>query len=1095
MNYLMNYKSLLFTGLVYLTILTSDAQSLWKITSSFDLQKSGPASTPTRNYIPLEIRTADIKAILQNAPEETVFSMNQPEAGIVLSLPVSAGNSEMFGVFSYSMMEPQLAAQYPGIKTFIARGIRNNQLFARLDLTEKGFHAMIYGGEKTMYIDPWNTGSGTMYQLYSKADVDPVLKGAFQEFEGEDHHEKSSGTSNTVFASGSQLRKYRLALAATGEYTAFQGGSVSQALSAMVTTMNRVNGIFEREVSVRMVLVANNSSIIYTNAATDPYTNGNATSMISENQVNVTNLIGSANYDIGHVFGTNSGGLASLNSVCNASSKAAGITGGSSPVGDAFDVDYVAHEMGHQFGAHHTFNSVTSSCNGNRTSSASYEPGSGTTIMAYAGICGNDNIQSNSDAYFHFHSYNQIIAFTTTGTGNSCAVITSTGNTAPTAIAPTGGFTIPKSTPFKLSAISSDVNGDTVRYCWEESDLGPAGAPNSPTGNAPIFRSFSPVASQIRYFPSMTDVLNGTQTKGEILPSYGRNLSFKVTTRDNRAGGGGVNQASVSFSVSDTIGPFKITSPNVAGALWVAGDTRTIDWDVAKTNKAPVNCTHVNIWFSVDGGQNFNVPLVMNTPNDGQQSFIVPNTPTTVGRVMVEAVGNIFFSLNKINIQLQLPSGIVATPIITPGTTTFNTAVNVVMSCATQGAVIYYSTNGNNPIPNTTFTKKYTGPFAIFNNTTVRAVAYRQSFLTSNIAVAYYTLNNPVTQVGTPVITPGSGTFSTAQTITIAPTTQGSVIYYTANGNIPVIGTNFTKQYTGSFLVPGSTTVRAMAVKEGMSASAIAVAYYTIVTPSQVQAPVISPATGTYSAPVSLVITSTPGASIFYTTNGNEPIVGSTFTKLYTGPVTLLSSSTVRAFATKPDMVKSVVTVSYITINNSPILATPVISPGTGSFSSPQVVTITCSTPDVKIYYSTTGNTPVLGTGFTKEYTGPFQINTTSSIKAIAMKTGSANSAVASSFITITGAHARLSTEESGHPAEKLEVHPNPTSGKALIKWSGAGIEGTLLKVYNTLGTEIQTVLVASGTNEYNLDITNVKPGIYFIKTDQNPKLVRIIKQ
>jgi hypothetical protein len=194
-------------------------------------------------------------------------------------------------------------------------------------------------------------------------------------------------------------------------------------------------------------------------------------------------------------------------------------------------------------------------------------------------------------------------------------------------------------------------------------------------------------------------------------------------------------------------------------------------------------------------------------------------------------------------------------------------------------------------------------------------------------------------------------------------------------------------------------------------------------------------------------------------------------------------------------MVRSVVTVSYITINNSPILATPVISPGSGTFSSPQVVTITCATPGVKIYYTTTGNTPVLGTGFTKEYVAPFQINATSSIKAIAMKTGSANSAVASSFITITGAPARLSMEDSGNQWEKLEVQPNPTSGKALIKWTGSGTDGTLLKVFNTLGAEVQTILVASGATEYNLDITNVKPGIYFIKTDQNPKMVRIIKQ
>ncbi|RZL98012.1 MAG: hypothetical protein EOO88_61730, partial [Pedobacter sp.] len=344
--------------------------------------------------------------------------------------------------------------------------------------------------------------SQSQYIFYKRSDL-PTNDRLFDcTVEAAEKHAEENPFSKAPLVSDGQFRTYRLALSATGEYTTFHGGTVSKALAAMAVTMTRVNGIYEKSISVTMVMVPNNDLIVYTNAATDPFTNGTPGTMINQNQTNTTAVIGGTNYDIGHVFGTNSGGLAGLGVVCLAASKARGVTGSGAPINDPFDIDYVAHELGHQFGANHTFRASTSSCAGNANSSTAFEVGSGSTIMAYAGICGVNNVQANSDAYFHAASINEM--YTVVRRTSDCSVKTPNNNQVPTADAGSD-YTIPKGTAFVLTGVGSDPDNDPITYLWEQLDnQSSAQPPVSTATGGPVYRSFFPKTSPSRYFPVLT---------------------------------------------------------------------------------------------------------------------------------------------------------------------------------------------------------------------------------------------------------------------------------------------------------------------------------------------------------------------------------------------------------------------------------------------------------------------------------------------------------------------------------------------------------------------------------------------------------------
>jgi hypothetical protein len=632
---------------------------------------------------------------LLDAPKEG--QANLRDSALEVTLPMADGSWQRFRVVETFVMAPELAARYPEIRSFLGQGIDNPAASVRFDYNPRGFFAQVLAPGADTYIDPYQAGDNAHYVVYSRAGAGHG-KGYRCLLENDDRPNFSPLVAKAPplpkNPSGATLRTHRLAMLVSSNYTNSYGGTVLGALSGIVTTVNRLSGIYERDVAVRFQLVANNDRIIYTTAnpgtVPDPPVTNFATL-----QATINTEIGAANYDIGHMMGANGGGgaVTPLGNVCG-NFKAQGYTSLNPPRGDIFDVDFVAHELGHQYGGRHTWNGSSGSCSaGQWASTAAMEPGSGTTIMAYAGICSTQNLQPNSDAYFHTISYTEIFNIITNGgpgNGNTvCGTTAPTGNTPPT-IAALTPMTIPERTPFQLTAAVTDINaGDVLTYMWENTDLGTRGAPSTTgdNGTAPLFRSFNPTTSPTRVFPSLTYILNnanvppatitlppavGTYVPGEILPnpaSGTRVMNFRVTVRDNRVAGGGVRHAATTVTAQSTAGPFLVD--NITGP-WTGGGTQAVTWQVAGTDAAPINTTQVNILVSTDGGYTFTT-LVANTPNDGNQTITVPSVATTQARVRVEAAngagigaGNTYFDINDANFTINATG----TPItLTMGTT------------------------------------------------------------------------------------------------------------------------------------------------------------------------------------------------------------------------------------------------------------------------------------------------------------------------------------------------------------------------------------------------------------------------------------------
>jgi hypothetical protein len=577
---------------------------------------------------------------------------------VVISLPLPNGLLANFQLTPSITMAPELASRYPTIRTFTGFQIDNPKNRGHFDVTPHGFHGLFRLDDQHVYVEPQFQGNTENYISYYQKDalalnhqrvskrLPPVKK--LSPIKKLSSNWAKHPTKHFRLATPS-LRTYRIAIAADGEFTAFHGGSKALGLAAVVTMINRVNDVYQRDLAIKLELVADNDKLIFVDAATDPYANDDTD--IDINTKVIDDAIGNDSYDIGHVVGTGGGGVAGFGVVCDSASKGEGLTGSDQPTGDSFFIDFVAHEIGHQFKADHTFNGVADSCEGNRAPESSFEPGSGTTIMGYAGICGEQDLQQNSDAYFHAHSISDITKFVTSGVGNSCGKTSLLSNSAPVVNAGQD-YTIAANTPFELTGSATDSDNDSISYSWQQYDLGPLSKNVSEQiddGKRPLFRVWNPVATPMRVFPTLNSILTNKTVIGETYPTTARVLNFRLLARDGK---GGVSFDAMQVTVVNTNEPFSVTSPE-AGSQW-NNAKQVVRWNVAGTNESPISCATVDLSLSLDGGKSFEHTLAKKVDNNGHYEVIFTTENSEKARIKVNCSNNVFLQLTKAISVLEL---------------------------------------------------------------------------------------------------------------------------------------------------------------------------------------------------------------------------------------------------------------------------------------------------------------------------------------------------------------------------------------------------------------------------------------------------------
>ena len=591
---------------------------------------------------------------------------------LLLYFPNEENALEPFSLSSVSLFSSEAAKQYPQIKAY--RGISTTRpgVSIRITISPQGISGTMRTPSGMLFLQPKKEDQGKhiYYQRKDALDQTDVLPFCTTDLEKiAPKRENSSTTQKATSITTGALKTYRFAVAGTAEYTAFwgdnddtNGTNQEDALAAVANTVNRMNEVLEVDLGVRLELVTA-ASLLYTDTTTDPFT-GNFNDEIQET---LTAEVGEANYDIGHLFhrGSANGDAGSVGNVCQNGQKGSAFSShpftatngsGGNFLSDYFDIDYVIHEVGHQFGALHTFAHNTEGYDVNS------EPGSGSTIMSYAGIVNGQDMQRHSDPYFHYHSIQNIKDYLA---GYSCQSTLATTNQIPQVEAGQN-YTIPKGTAYTLTAVATDT--DSLTYCWEQLDSGVVRSedfgPNLLTGSTN--RSLLPTTSSKRTIPRMMSVLAGNLT--ETNPTIGsgwetvslveRDLRWGITVRDrdqaNPSGVGFSAQDSMTITVEGDAGPFVVRSQDQSSVQWLSGSNERIVWDVANTNQAPINTTSVSVYLSLDGGVTFPHVLANSIPNNGSAFIVVPgNTSTTQARIKIQADNNIYFAVNSTNFSIQ----------------------------------------------------------------------------------------------------------------------------------------------------------------------------------------------------------------------------------------------------------------------------------------------------------------------------------------------------------------------------------------------------------------------------------------------------------
>ncbi|WP_299517826.1 reprolysin-like metallopeptidase, partial [uncultured Flavobacterium sp.] len=1062
-------------------------------------ENSLPIQRVQRTTIPSEFEVFSLD--LQNFNAELLQApkreFSNSLSNVILNFPNANGEFESFRIYEASVMHPDLQAQFPAIKSYVGVGVENKTAMVRFSTTLFGVHAMLFAGDREVnYIDTY-TNDLSQYIVYSRKNISPSSTfSCLVEDEIADEVDGihfSPRNNNSISSDTGIFRTYRLAMACTIEYAQFhwQAAGMTVAtpeatrkaavLAAMNVSMTRINGIYERDMSLTMQLVPNNLNIIF--ITSDTFDNNNAGALINQSQTVIDNVIGSANYDIGHTVSTGGGGLAQLNSPCTGS-KARGITGSFAPVGDPFDVDYVAHEMGHQFGATHTQNN-----NCQRSSATAIEPGSASTIMGYAGIC-SPNVQNNSDAYFHVASLAQMDNFVA-GTGN-CSNNISNNNDAPI-IQPIQNYTIPRSTAFVLEGNATDANGDALTYCWEQTDTGIAIQPPTATdaANGPRFRSRNPSTSPNRYLPFMTTILTGaTSNQWEVVPSIAKTMNFSLVVRDNATPNGGQTaKTNMTVTTVANAGPFVITAPNT-NVSWVAGSNQNVTWNVAGTTANGVDTPYVDIYLSTNGGSSFPVLLASKVPNDGSEVITVPNTIGTTNRIMVKGHKNIFLDVSNTNFSITAP------------TSTMAIAFNGV-----EGEQNKSVCQGNNTVYNLAY-QTFAGfststTFSATGNPAGTTVAFVPSTVTTQGTIQMQITTSASTPIGlhTIVVTATSG--ATTKTV--------NMYLEVVSGNFGVVTLN--SPSNGAIVEPSGVSF-AWNADPNATLYSIQIAsdpsFNTVVEESSV-------ATNSY------ISSSLPNASTFYwrVSPGNSTCLGNystvfSFTTTYCGtavstdvPIVIPSSGTptVNSTLTVPTVdnviiQKVTVTVDILHTYINDLIVTLISPSGTqiqlmnrecANSANFQNASVTFDDSGIAVVCATVPNPALSGILLPEQPLSALNGQNSQGVWTLRVQDvfNQDGGSINSWSLDICSENAPASIEEV--TALNFALYPNPTKGNFSVQMNNVQADKLGIAVYDLRGRLIFDQSYSSnGTFNQEIQLANPQAGIYLVKvSDGNNKEVK----
>ncbi|MCS6928759.1 MAG: M12 family metallo-peptidase [Saprospiraceae bacterium] len=621
--------------------------------------------TAERRLVPLRYRTyvldeEGLRNALSRAPRE--FTPEARLSQCMIRLPLPDGTEEAFRIWETFQVEPALAEAMPTARTYAGESTERPGLTVRFSHTVRGLNAWIFWPDfRLSFVEVYAWGQTRYYMVYGEEDLPEEARPREAERACGLLAERLRLTSSagSVEERGSNgggavmLKQYRLIISTTGEFSQDHGGVRDQVYAALVEYVNRINAIYERDLSIRFNLVQATLATIFLNPSTDPFTGSDNGTLAAQNQQALEQAgVPLAAYDIGHVFARGGGGIAGLGVVCQ-SGKWRACSAGSGSYGLGFT--YVnCHEIGHQLGANHSWNRCGGFAADQRAGISAYEPGSGSTIMSYAGACGPDNVQGGADLYFHGGTLGEIRKYVDQESGAQCGTLSPTSNTHPSVSLPyKGGFFIPIRTPFELTSTATDADGDVLTYTWEQIDVGPETPLGTQLGNSPLFRSRPAVLVPSRTFPQLNTLINNVNDPRELLPDTTRNLTFRLTVRDGR---GGVSFANLAFKATASAGPFAVEYPNLSTHQWNVGEYAEVRWDVANTDKPPVNCTRVNIRLSIDGGLTYPILLAEGVLNDGSHYVKVPDHLTSRARVRIDAVDNVFFDISNSNFPIQQPT-------------------------------------------------------------------------------------------------------------------------------------------------------------------------------------------------------------------------------------------------------------------------------------------------------------------------------------------------------------------------------------------------------------------------------------------------------